>query len=121
MKGKYTTTHNDRIEFWTSLHDLCNLENDSVDLSGTNLNLSNCQDLLEELGYEEINHDTNGWEMDFWWDFECEGLPNITVFGCGYTAGLDIRFTELYRDVPIDVEKFIEKVQEKWGKFFPVW
>lgn len=121
MRGEYSTTHNDRIRFWIALHDLCDLKNDVVELSNTCLTLSNCQDLLEELGYEHTNSDTNGWEMDFWWDFECKGLPNITVSGCGYTAGLNIRFTELDGDVPIEVEKFIETVQEKWGKFFRKW
>lgn len=121
MRGEYRTTHNDRIRFWIVLHDLCNLKNDFVELSNTCLNLSNCQDLLEELGYEVANHNTNGWEMDFWWDFEREGLPDITVSGCGYTAELAIRFTGIDRDEPIDVKKFIETVQEKWGNFFRKW
>ena len=121
MRGEYRTTHDDRIQFWIALHELCELKDDFVKLSGTHLNLSNCQDLLEELGYELTNSDIGDWEMDFWWDFECEGLPDISVSGCGYTAGLNIRFTVLDMDEPIYIEKFIKRVQEKWGKFFPTW
>ena len=25
------------------------------------------------------------------------------------------------RDEPIDIEKFINRINEKWGKYFPVW
>ena len=84
-------------------------------MSNTNLNLSNCQDVLEdELGYDHVNSDNNGWEMDFWWEFEAKGLPKITVRGCGYTADLNMYFTEADRNVEIDVAPLMEKIKEVW-------
>lgn len=118
MRGQYEVTQSDRVEFWTAMRSMCSLKEEWIELSNTHLNLSNCEDLLSELGYEAISHDTNGWDMDFWWKFECEGLPDITVSGCGYTAGLDIRFTDIDRDVPIDTDKVIERINKVWGEFF---
>lgn len=37
-----------------------------LDLSDTELNPYTLGELLKELGYEKVNVDKNGWEMDFW-------------------------------------------------------
>ena len=114
MRGSYNYTEQDRQDFVRKLKELCERWNTFIDLCDTNLNLSNCQDFLEELGYNHYDSNTNGWEMDFWWMFEAEGLPKITVSGCGYTADLSIHFTTADHDIEFDVAPFMAKMKEVW-------
>lgn len=118
MRGSYNYTEQDRQDFIRKLKELCERWNTvgGIDLCDTNLNLSNCQDLLEEeLGYDHVDSDTNGWVMEFWWVFEAEGLPKIIVSGCGYTADLSIRFYGVSRGIDIDVAPLMAKMKEVWG------
>ena len=121
MRGEYKFHNQDRIAFWLACHDLCKSDEGRVELASTCLNLCNCEDALEELGYEREYNETNGWDMDFWWTFTAAGLPDIVVSGCGYTADLAIHFKGIDDGEEIDKAAFIERIQNKWGKYFPVW
>lgn len=71
----------------------CNLEemdryDVSLNLSDTGLNPYTLGKLLEELGYEKVDVDKNGWEMDFWITYEKSGCPPIQVRGTGITFEL---------------------------------
>ena len=59
------------------------------------LNPSKASELLKELGYEQVDFDTNGWEMDFWITFSKPGdEPNLVLAGCGYTFDLSLHLEE---------------------------
>lgn len=71
----------------------CNLEemdryNVALNLSDTELNPYTLGKLLEEFGYEKVDMDRNGWEMDFWIVYEKSGYPLILVRGTGITFEL---------------------------------
>lgn len=64
------------------------------DINLDELNPAKVEELLKELGYEQTDFDTNGWEMDFWITFKKPGEPNIIVGGCGYTFTLKLYLEE---------------------------
>lgn len=59
-----------------------------LDLSDTPLNPYTLWKILEELGYEKIDQDENGWEMDFLIYFKKETCRGLIVRGCGMTFEL---------------------------------
>ena len=119
MRGTYQFTNQDRDRIFFALRDLINQRPyDSVSLVGANVSLCDCQDALEELGYEHEDCDNNGWEMDFWWTFEAVGLPAIMVGGCGYTGDLYIYFKDQDLENPdIDTEALRQRINERWEKY----
>ena len=60
----------------------------SIDFSDTELNPYTLSKLLESLGYDKDETDSNGWEMDFWIYFSKDGFANVIVRGCGMTFEL---------------------------------
>lgn len=64
------------------------------DLSGTELNPYTLSTILKELGYEEIDLDRNGWQMDFWWYFEKPKCKSIQISGTGITFELFLQGNE---------------------------
>lgn len=65
-----------------------NIEKSGINLTNTPLTPQNMRDIMEQLGYTELSFDSNGWQCDFWIEFEKEGESNITVSGCGATFEL---------------------------------
>lgn len=59
-----------------------------LDLSDTELNPYTLGELLKELGYEKVDVDRNGWEMDFWIKYKKSGCLPIQVRGTGITFEL---------------------------------
>lgn len=59
-----------------------------LDLSDTELNPYTLGELLEELDYEKVDVDRNGWEMDFWIKYKKSGCLPIQVRGTGITFEL---------------------------------
>ena len=49
--------------------------------------------------------------MEFWWKFEAQGLPSITIAGCGYTADLSMYFTDAQYSVTFDTEPLMTKIK----------
>lgn len=73
------------------IENFCQFENPylcELDLSQTSLNLITLKKLLKEMGYEEGEFETNGWEMDFWQEFTKYGEIPLMVRGCGMTFEL---------------------------------
>ena len=46
--------------------------------------------LLKELGYESHWRGDNGWQLDFWYDFDKEGCTTIKMFGTGIEFSVKI-------------------------------
>ena len=75
---------------------LDNKVDDFIELDFTNQGLSPWQlvHLLEEIGYERGETETNGWEMDFWIFFSKEGCKTIVIAGIGMTFELKLTTNE---------------------------
>ena len=120
MRGDYKYTSEERRRFFGGLLELCNKPNEKIDLVSTQLSMCNCDDALQELGYERECCDINGWEGDMWWTFEHATAPSITVNAEAYNGGLDLMFSYIDDGEVPDVEALKELMIEKWGKYFPV-
>lgn len=60
------------------------------------LNPSRVRDLLiDSLGYEEDNFESNGWEWDYWFYFHHDTRPALTLRGTGLTSEI---YLERYDD-----------------------
>lgn len=93
----------DKVENLTT-EQVEHMENEELglDLYGMGINPNQLIDLLEELGYESVSMDHNGWELDFWvnmkrkdekvFDSTCE---NLVVAGCGMTFELKIYIEDM--------------------------
>lgn len=121
MRGSYNTTHEDRRRFFRALCEMMRKPKDGwYDLISTQLCMSNCEDLLEELGYEKEYNETNGWEGELWMGFYHPTAPGITFQGSAYLGDLSMVFTGLDDGEEPDVEALRVVINEKWGKYFPV-
>lgn len=61
-------------------------ENENIDLTSFDLCPSNVVDILELLGWEQSDFDSNGWEQDTWYDFTHPDYDfEVGFFYCGYT------------------------------------
>lgn len=68
-------------------------EDFNIDLSGTKLAPYTLSKLMEQLGYSEVNTDTNGWQLDFWIDLKNSNAKSdltekLCIMGCGMTFEL---------------------------------
>ena len=121
MRGNYNVTHEDRRRFFQALLGLMRKPEDRwYDLISTDLCLSNCDDLLEELGYERDTCETNGWEGELWWTFCHPKAPSITFLASGYLGELSMCFSDYDDGEEPDVEALREVIKEHWGKYFEV-
>lgn len=118
MRGDYKYTIEERRRVFWGLLELCRKPREKIDLVSTQLSLCNCDDALEELGYERGDCDINGWEGDMWWTFDHVTAPSITVTACGYTGSLEIMFTGIDDAEDPDTELLKEVMRNKWGKYF---
>lgn len=61
-------------------------ENENIDLTAFDLCPSNVIDILELLGWEQSDFDSNGWEQDTWYDFAHPDYDfEVGFFYCGFT------------------------------------
>lgn len=120
MRGDYKYTHEERRRFFGGLLELCNKPKEKINLVSTQLSMCNCDDALEELGYERGECDINGWEGDMWWTFEHTAAPGITINAEAYNGSLNLMFTSIDDEEIPDVEALKELMRKKWGKYFPV-
>jgi hypothetical protein len=60
------------------------------DFSDTELNPYTLVKLLETLGYEEIDQDSNGWQLDFWITMKKDRHKSLYVLGTGMTFELKL-------------------------------
>lgn len=61
-----------------------------LELTGKKINPSQLEELLEKLGYEQYNSDSNGWEMDFWIYFRKPNYQDLIISGTGITFELKL-------------------------------
>lgn len=87
VKNKYQKSVEDFIKKLETTNDGDYVEKD---FSDTELNPYTLGILLEDLGYERINQDDNGWQMDFWITYEKEGCKPISLQGTGITFELKL-------------------------------
>ena len=120
MRGVYEITDEDRRRFFHSLLELCKNSREWQDLISTQLSMSNCDDLLEELHYERDEWDVNGWEGDVWGTYTHTTAPGITLRAEAYSGDLSVMFTGVDDEADIDVEALKEVMRKHWGKYFPV-
>lgn len=62
----------------------------TLDLSDTELNPYTLEKLLESLGYQQGDRDSNGWQFDFWVNMWKEGANDIVISGTGITFELKL-------------------------------
>ena len=120
MRGSYNTTHEDRRRF---LHALCQVITHPAThygLINTQLCMSNCKDLLEELGYEKEHSDTYGWEGELEMWFSHPKAPTIVLSASAYLGDLIMRFPCYDDGEEPNVETLGEAMKEHWGKYFEV-
>ena len=52
-----------------------------LDLSFERISLYQVGEILKRLGYQNIDKSENGWEMDYWWEYElvnnAKNIPNL--------------------------------------------
>lgn len=113
--NRYTLTDELRNEFKPKIQEFLNKmenltgeqiehmsnEDFMISFSDTKLNPYILEQILIEMGYEEIDFDKNGWQMDFWinmrrkdnktFDSTCERL---CISGCGMTFELNLAVDE---------------------------
>lgn len=65
-------------------------ESSELDLSDTGLSPYTMQKLLEGMGYEEKDVDTNGWQWDFWITMTKEGFKPLCLSGTGITFTMQL-------------------------------
>lgn len=75
--------------------DIENSENEvfEIDLSDTELRPYTLQELMKDFGYENVEFDDNGWELDFWIRMNRNNgklADKICINGCGMTFEVKI-------------------------------
>lgn len=96
MRGAYNLTKEEKEKYIPYIRDcIKNMRDDEpISLNDTSLNPQNMIDIFSELGYDEVDFDSNGWEYDFWYTFVKEGEKNIILAGCGITFDLQMYFDD---------------------------
>lgn len=81
----------DTIDNWKPEYDNDDQINNSLDLSGTELNPYTLREMLTNVfGYEEDEDKftTNGWDYDFWFYFHKNGHKPLVMSGTGVIFSL---------------------------------
>lgn len=98
MRGKWNIREWE-AEFWRSFFEkeIKNLEvghTEKIDLTQKDLCPENVIDVLRNMGYEDEDYDTNGWEQDTWISFFKEGEKPLMLFYCGRTFEMNLSILE---------------------------
>ena len=64
-------------------------DEEKLDLTNCGINPYQLKNFLKELGFEEYDCDSNGWEMDYWIYFRRNGFK-IRISGTGIIHGLKL-------------------------------
>lgn len=118
MRGSYHYGHEEEYRMYKVILDLCDNKTEILDITLSNLNVSNCADFLEELGYSQDDVETNGWEAEGTYYYVHSYLPAIAVSGSVYLGELSIYFTKVDdEDIEeLDVSELITEVEKFWSK-----
>lgn len=98
MRGSFTLTQEEKDHYKPIIQgiieELIKTRNfDSIDLTDFDeLSPYLMWELLEELGWENTDYDSNGWEQDTWTYFTKKGqdFASIVLFSCGMTFNMSI-------------------------------
>lgn len=90
MRGNYSLKDWEaekwKREFLRFIKRLEVFKKENIDLTSFDLCPSNVIDILELLGWEQSDFDSNGWEQDTWYDFTHPDYDfEVGFFYCGYT------------------------------------
>lgn len=75
----------------TRLNKILNKEVENCSLSDLRLYPCEASEILESLGYEEGEVDTNGWQGDSWLKFYSGNKWVFTLFYCGYYGNMELQ------------------------------
>lgn len=70
---------------------------EKLDLTFKGISSYQLQKLLEELGYKELDFDSNGWQFDFWikmYNKDNTRAGRLTISGCGMSFELKLSPTD---------------------------
>lgn len=95
MRGSYSLKDWEaekwKREFLRFIKRLETFKNENIDLTSFDLCPSNVIDILELLGWEQVDFDSNGWEQDTWYDFTHPDYDfEVGFFYCGYTFRMSL-------------------------------
>ena len=95
MRGSYSLKDWEaekwKREFLRFIKRLETFKNENIDLTSFDLCPSNVIDILELLGWEQSDFDSNGWEQDTWYDFTHPDYDfEVGFFYCGYTFRMSL-------------------------------
>lgn len=97
----YYTLNKEIDDKWTPqiksfIDNISNSGNTSLNLTGiSELNPSRVRDILvDKIGYEETDFDSNGWDWDFWFYFKKEGFAPLVLRGTGLSFELYLEYKE---------------------------
>lgn len=99
VKEKFTPIIEEFIHQVETIDPLSDTPLLEIDLSDTELNPYTLETLLEGLGYEKTDHDSNGWQYDFWVTMQKDGCKSLSVNGTGATFELKLSEKERSEDV----------------------
>lgn len=116
MRGSYRYGREEKYRMYKTILDLCADKTKILDITASNLNVSNCADFLKELGYEQDEVETHGWESEGVYDYVHLYLPAITVSGSVYLGELSIYFTKVDdEDIDdLDTSVLVKETEEIW-------
>lgn len=100
MRGNYNLKDWE-IEYWTpkikqDIDTLFRSEDiDDIDYTSKDINPYQMGDILEGLGWESDEFETNGWEQDRWEYFSNVDYPRrLCLTSCGITFGMTLRLED---------------------------
>lgn len=94
-----------KLAFEASIKTIEENREESIDLTPLHLTNSGIVKILKELGYDEGDWDTNGWEQDTWIPLLKDGHPNLVFTYGGYYGD-----QRLYREDADDEPTYTVKV-----------
>lgn len=86
-------------EYWRSfferkIEDLKAGYSEKIDLTKEDLCPENVISILNLLGYEDYDYDTNGWEQDAWISFSKENEDTLMLYYCGSTFRMELMLAD---------------------------
>ena len=90
---EYYTLSKETDELWTpKIEAFIKSDERKLNLTGIpELNPARVRDILtDNLGYEEENFESDGWEWDYSFHFIHDDFPNINMYGTGLTFELHL-------------------------------
>lgn len=75
-------------------HDKPGYQDEEIELDDLDVVPYKVWKYLEELGWDKVRQDENGWQLDFQLHFQKKNEPMLTLSGSGIFGGLDFMIQE---------------------------